>query len=243
MTLPDLPLDDAPESADELEPRVEMLDDELEPRVDPLAAPKTAVAANGRRVPTPKQKRPGAYRVPPRKDRHGLLIVNTGHGKGKTTAALGVMLRAHGRDMSTAMYQFVKRLGNTGEHRTARALGIETVALGAGCTVKRKKEDRDLTEDKNRAIAGWALCAQHITAGTYDVLVLDELTLPLKWGWLDEAEIIRTLQERPQGTHVIVTGRDASQALIDAADLVTDMRVIKHPLRDQGIKAQGGIDV
>lgn len=213
--------------------------DELEPRTDPLAAPKTAMAANGRKVPTPKQKRPGAYRVPPRKDRHGLLIVNTGHGKGKTTAALGLMLRAYGRDMSVAMYQFVKRLDNTGEHRVARKLGIEMVALGAGCTLDRA----DVTDDSSRARAGWELCAQHLAAGTYDVLLLDELTLPLKWGWLDEAAVIRALQERPTGTHVVITGRDASQALIDAADLVTDMQVIKHPLREQGIKAQGGIDV
>ncbi|MBL0937987.1 MAG: cob(I)yrinic acid a,c-diamide adenosyltransferase [Gemmatimonadaceae bacterium] len=214
-------------------------EDADEPRTDPLAAPKQSRLANGRTVPTPKQKRPGPYRVPPRANRHGLLIVNTGDGKGKTTAALGVMLRAHGRGMHTGMFQFVKRLTNTGEHRVARRFGIEMVALGAGCT----KGKKDRTQDAALAREGWVRCAEHLAAGTFDVLILDELTLPLAWGWLDENEVISALANRVQGTHVIVTGRHASQALIDAADLVTDMRVIKHPYRTQGIKAQGGIDV
>lgn len=146
------------------------------PRIDPLAVPNSGYAANGRKLPSPKQKRPSGYRVPPRKDRNGLLIVHTGDGKGKTTAALGIMLRAHGRGMSTAMYQFVKRLDNTGEYRTARILGIPMTPLGAGCVVAKS----DIDENKRYAQDGWKAVENVLAAGTYDVLVLDELTLPLR---------------------------------------------------------------
>lgn len=197
------------------------------------------LAANGRRLPTPKRKRTGNYRVPPRKDRDGLVIVHTGDGKGKTTAALGIMLRSHGRGMSTAMYQFVKRLTNTGEHRTARRLGISMLALGSGCTHNHDVE----SEGSVKAQAGWELCKKHIVDGTWDVIILDEITLPIAWGWLDEHDVLDTLARRPSGTHVVLTGRGASQALIDAADLVTDMRIIKHPFIEHGLRAQAGIDL
>lgn len=209
------------------------------PRTDPLAQPSPTRLANGRQVPIPKQKRPGPYRVPPRDQRHGLLIVNTGDGKGKTTAALGVLLRAYGRGMHVGMYQFVKRLTNTGEHRVARRLGVDMEALGAGCTGKRSVTDTDIA----RARAGWLRVRAFLVEGRYDVLILDELTLPMSWGWLDTEEVIDALRNRAQGTHVIVTGRHAPEALVACADLVTDMRVIKHPYRTEGLKAQGGIDV
>jgi cob(I)alamin adenosyltransferase len=208
-------------------------------RTDPLAQPTPTVLANGRHVPIPKQKRPGPYRVPPREQRHGLLIVNTGDGKGKTTAALGVLLRAYGRGMQVGMYQFVKRLTNTGEHRVARRLGVDMEALGAGCRTARSVTDTDIA----RARAGWQRVRTFLAEGCYDVLILDELTLPMTWGWLDEQDVIEALRGRALGTHVIVTGRHASEALVAAADLVTDMRVIKHPYRSEGLKAQGGIDV
>ncbi|MBL0889251.1 MAG: cob(I)yrinic acid a,c-diamide adenosyltransferase [Gemmatimonadaceae bacterium] len=209
------------------------------PRTDPLQQPTVTRLANGRQVPIPRQKRPGPYRVPPRAQRHGLLIVNTGDGKGKTTAALGVLLRAYGRGMEVGMYQFVKRLTNTGEHRVARRLGVVMEALGAGCTGARSVTDTDIA----RARAGWQRVQGVLAEGRYDVLILDELTLPMTWGWLDEQDVIEALRGRAQGTHVIVTGRHAPEALVAAADLVTDMRVIKHPYRSEGLKAQGGIDV
>ena len=209
------------------------------PRTDPLAQPTPTRLANGRQVPIPKQKRPGPYRVPPREQRHGLLIVNTGDGKGKTTAALGVLLRAYGRGMQVGMYQFVKRLTNTGEHRVAQRLGVDMEALGAGCRGTRSVTDADIA----RARAGWQRVQRFLADGRYDVLILDELTLPMSWGWLDEQEVLDALRGRAPGTHVIVTGRHASEALVAAADLVTDMRVVKHPYRETGLKAQGGIDV
>ena len=213
--------------------------DDIQPRTDPLAAPLVSTPANGRRAPVPKQKRPGAYRVPPRKDRHGLFILNTGDGKGKTTAALGLMLRASGRGMHTGMFQFIKRLDDAGEHMTAVRMGVEIIPLGNGCTLGRS----ELTDDMSLAQSGWVHCAACIASGEYDVLILDELTLPIKWGWISEPEVIAAINARPHGTHVVITGRYASETLIAAADLVTEMRAIKHPYATQNLRAQAGIDV
>lgn len=213
---------------------------ELDPRTDPLAAPTERAPRNGRKLPVPKCKRPGRYRVLPREQRHGLLIVNTGHGKGKTTAALGLLLRATGRDMRVGMFQFVKSIdGRYGEHVAAERLGVEIIPLGDGFTWLTENID----QDRALAGAGWARVREVLDAGEYDMLIVDELTYCLNFGWLDVAEVVSALQSRPRGTHVVITGRDAPQALIDAADLVTDMRVIKHPYRDQGIGAQAGIEL
>ena len=211
------------------------------PRTDPLALPESANPSAPRRAPVPKRKKPGPYRVPPRAQRHGLLIVNTGDGKGKTTAALGLMLRAIGRSMRVGMFQFMKAAGITegGEYAALQRLGVEIVVLGAGCTLGVD----DTADDQTLAVDGWNHCRSLMAAGEYDVLVLDELTLPLAYGWLDTAAVVDAIRARPIGTHVVVTGRRAPAALIDAADLVTDMRVIKHPYREQGVRAQAGIDV
>jgi cob(I)alamin adenosyltransferase len=210
-------------------------------RTDPMAPPESANAAAPRRAPVPKRKKPGPYRVPPREQRHVLLIVNTGDGKGKTTAALGLLLRAVGRAMRVGMFEFMKAAGITGggEYAAMRRLGVEIVPLGAGCTLSVA----DTADDQTLANAGWNHCSALLAAGEYDVLVLDELTLPLAYGWLDTGVVVDALRARAIGTHVVVTGRRAPQALIDAADLVTDMRVIKHPYREQGVRAQAGIDV
>jgi cob(I)alamin adenosyltransferase len=169
-----------------------------------------------------------------------LLIVNTGDGKGKTTAALGVLLRATGRDMRVGMFQFIKSAETRyGEHVAAGRIGVEIVPLGDGFTWLSENID----DDRALAADGWTRVIETLRAGTFDVLILDELTYCLTFGWLDTATVLDTLRERPAGTHVIVTGRDAPQMLIDAADLVTEMRMIKHPYRDQGIAAQPGIEL
>jgi len=209
-------------------------------RTDPLSVPEPVSAPSGRKAPVPKRKKPGPYRVPPRDRRHGLLIVNTGDGKGKTTAALGVLLRATGRDMRVGMFQFIKSAETRyGEHLAAARIGVEIVPLGDGFTWLSDNIDAD------RALAadGWARVVEALRAGIFDVLILDELTYCLTFGWLDTAAVVDALRARPAGTHVIVTGRDAPQMLIDAADLVTEMRMIKHPYRDQGIAAQPGIEL
>lgn len=210
------------------------------PRTDPLAHPETPTPASGRKAPVPKRKKPGPYRVPPREQRHGLLIVNTGDGKGKTTAALGVLLRASGRAMRVGMFQFIKSAESRyGEHVAAAKLGVEIIPLGDGFTWLTE----NIEADRALAASGWARVREVLAAGTFDVLILDELTYCLTFGWLDTTDVLEAIRARPRGTHVVVTGRDAPHALIDAADLVTEMRVIKHPYRDQGIAAQPGIEL
>jgi cob(I)alamin adenosyltransferase len=193
-----------------------------------------------RRAPVPKQKRPGAYRLPPREKRHGLLILNIGDGKGKTSAALGVALRGWGRGMSVGIFQFIKSAEHPyGEHAAAAAMDIHIEPLGDGFTWLSD----DLALDRRLAEEGWAICRAALLEGRYDIIILDELTYPLSYGWLDTARVLADITARPAGVHVIVTGRDAVEPLVAAADLVTEMRLVKHPYRDQGIGAQPGIEL
>ena len=169
----------------------------------------------------------------------GLVIINTGNGKGKTTAALGLLLRAWGHDMKVIMLQFVKKsTANFGEHRAARKMGIEIVPRGAGFTVGGKNE----AENKRLSREQWDKARELINSGGYQIVVLDEFTYPLKYGWLSVEEVIDTLRHRPGKVHVVITGRDAPQELIDFADVVTEMKEIKHHLK-KGIKAQKGIEL
>lgn len=171
--------------------------------------------------------------------RKGLVVINTGDGKGKTTAALGIMLRAWGRDMRVRMFQFLKHTGALfGEQRAARKLGIPIVAMGDGFTWRSK----DIEHTRALAMRQWENCKEAILKGEDDVIILDEITYPLQYGWLPVADVIDVLRRRPPMMHVVITGRRAPQELIDYADLVTEMRVIKHPYRDQGIKAQPGLE-
>ena len=173
----------------------------------------------------------------PRIDK-GLVIVNTGKGKGKTTAAMGVLVRAWGRGMKVIMFQFIKHsTANFGEQRAAKKMGIEMRAMGDGFTWRSK----DLDQSADLARAQWEDVRTVITAGEYDVVVLDEFTYPMHYGWIDTSEVIEALKTRPEMQHVIITGRNAPDDLVEYADLVTEMNVIKHPYQ-QGIKAQPGIE-
>ena len=170
----------------------------------------------------------------------GLVIVNTGNGKGKTTAALGVLFRAWGRDMRVGGIQFFKHANaNFGEIRAARKLGIELAPMGDGFTWT----SRDLDETQAKAVHGWEVAKQKIASGDYDILLLDEFTYLLRYGWLDTQEVVAWLRaNKPPMLHLIITGRDAPPELVEFADLVTEMALIKHPFEEQGIKAQPGID-
>ncbi len=170
----------------------------------------------------------------------GLVIVNTGDGKGKTTAALGVMTRAWGREMRVGVIQFLKHENaNFGEIRAAKRMEIDWIGTGDGWTWTSK----DIDETQARAVRGWGLAREHMVSGNYDLLILDEFTYLMDFGWLDAAEVVDWLrQNKPEMLHVIITGRNAPAALIDFADLVTEMREIKHPYNDQDIVAQPGID-
>ena len=174
-----------------------------------------------------------------RRVRHGLIIVNTGEGKGKTTAALGVIFRAWGRDFRIRMFQFIKHTGaRFGEHRTAKKLGISIEALGDGFTWLSKDMDRTAA----LAIEQWDRCKEAILNGDEDIIILDEFTYAMHYGWVPVADVVGTLKQRPNTMHVIITGRYAPQELVDCADLVTEMKMIKHPYQEKGIKAQQGIE-
>ncbi len=171
--------------------------------------------------------------------RKGLIIVNTGDGKGKTTAALGVIFRAWGRNFKIRMFQFIKHTGaQFGEQRAAARLGIPIEALGDGFTWLSKDMDRTAALAQEQ----WKRCKEVILAGEEDVVVLDEFTYAMHYGWVPVVDVIETLRQRPDALHVIITGRYAPQQLIEHADLVTEMKLVKHPYRDQGIKAQRGIE-
>lgn len=170
--------------------------------------------------------------------RHPLVLVHTGNGKGKTTAALGVVMRAWGRGWRIAVLQFIKSsTNNYGERRAARKMGIDWYAMGDGWTWR----SRDLARTAELARIAWERAKELLQSGGYDLVVLDELTYPLRYGWLPVDEVIEALRTRAAGTHVIVTGRHAPGALIEAADLVSDVQEVKHPYR-RGIKAQPGIE-
>ncbi|HLA43114.1 MAG TPA: cob(I)yrinic acid a,c-diamide adenosyltransferase [Aggregatilineales bacterium] len=175
---------------------------------------------------------------PPLKKK-GLVIIHTGDGKGKTTAALGVMLRAWGRGMKVCMIQFIKHEGGSwGEVRAAEKLGIEWIKTGDGFTWTSK----DMDETTAKALHGWKIAQEKISSGAYDLVILDEFTYVMAFGWLDTDEVIDWLREnRPPMLHLIITGRDAPAAVMDYADLVTEMENIKHPY-DSGIMAQAGIE-
>lgn len=179
-----------------------------------------------------------AHRRRPDRRAKGLTIVYTGDGKGKTTAALGLVLRATGQGLRAAMFQFVKaKSGNWGETRAGKTLGVEIVPLGAGFTWT----SADLDKDRALAREGWEQCRAAIEDGGYDLVVLDEITYCFNFGWLDLDEVLDVLRRRPDGQHVVLTGRDAPQPLLEYADLVTEMREVKHPFH-AGIKAQKGIE-
>jgi cob(I)alamin adenosyltransferase len=168
-----------------------------------------------------------------------LLIVLTGEGKGKSTSAFGMLLRSWARGYRCGVFQFVKSgKWKVGEAKAARELGgIDWEKMGDGWTWI----SRDLDESAERAREGWAEVKRRIAAEQYEFLLLDELTYPIKYGWIDETDVVATLRDRPGFQHVIVTGRYASPALIEAADLVSEVTKVKHPM-DQGIRAQQGIE-
>lgn len=173
------------------------------------------------------------------KKKKGVVIVNTGNGKGKTSAALGVLFRAWGQGFRICVIQFIKaETGQWGEVKAAKKLGIEWLKTGVGFA--RTLEEK--VEAAKKSQKAWALTKRKITSGEYDLIILDEFTYPLTYGWLDAAQVITWLQKnKPPALHLLITGRDADPAIIDYADTVTEMCNIKHAF-EQGRKAQRGID-
>ena len=167
----------------------------------------------------------------------GLLLVNTGNGKGKSTAAFGVALRAVGQGLNVCVIQFIKGKWKTGELEAARRLGLEFTPMGKGFTW----ESKNIEEDKALMREAWSVASEKILSGEYDLIILDEINYVLGYGFIPVDEVVRALQSRPAHVHVVLTGRNAPDEIISIADGVTEMRDIKHPYR-QGIPAQKGID-
>jgi len=169
----------------------------------------------------------------------GLLLVLTGNGKGKSSSAFGMLARALGHGMKVGVAQFIKGRGDTGEEAFFRAQpNVTWRVLGEGFTW----DTQDLQRDIETARRGWAVVREMLSDPGFDLIVLDELTYPIKYGWLDLAAVLDDLRRRPPMQHVVITGRAAPAALCDAADTVTELQDVKHAFRD-GIRAQPGIDL
>ena len=167
-----------------------------------------------------------------------LVVVNTGDGKGKSSAAFGMMVRGVARGWNVAVVQFIKS-GNwkVGEEKVGRQLGVDWHAFGDGFTW----DSDDLTADRAHAAAGWQQAVEIIQAGEHQLVILDELTYLMTFNWLPVGDVVAAIAGRPPHVNIIVTGRDAPAELIDIADTVTEMREVKHAYR-QGIRAMRGID-
>lgn len=187
-----------------------------------------------------------------RRDRP-ILAVHTGDGKGKSSAAFGMALRAWNAGLSVAVFQFVKsgkwkageenalaRLGELHQDEPGTGGPVEWHAMGTGWSWSRATHGTE-REPEADAQEGWAEVSRRLAAQQHDFYVLDEFTYPMRWGWVDTDEVVKTLRSRPGKQHVVITGRGAPASLVDAADLVTEMTKIKHPF-DAGQMGQRGIE-
>ncbi|CAN0620625.1 cob(I)alamin adenosyltransferase [Burkholderia sp. lig30] len=169
----------------------------------------------------------------------GLLMVHTGNGKGKSTAAFGMAVRVLGHGMRLGVVQFIKGALHTSERDFLGAVAqCDFVTMGDGYTWNTQNRDADIATARK----GWDEARRMIESGDYQMVILDELNTVLKYEYLPLDEVLATLAARPASLHVVVTGRHAPDALIDAADLVTEMRLVKHPYKEQGVKAQRGVE-
>lgn len=170
----------------------------------------------------------------------GLIVVNTGNGKGKTTAALGMVMRSLGHGYQVAIIQFIKGAWEPAEKAVFTKWGeqLSFHALGEGFTWETQDRDRDI----QKVYEAWNLALSYIRNPDFKLVLLDEVNVSLKLGYLKLEDLLAGLEEKPEDSHVILTGRGAPPELIERADLVTEMKMIKHPFREQGVKAQPGIE-
>lgn len=179
-------------------------------------------------------------RLAVRENEKGLIIIHTGNGKGKTTAALGMVLRSLGHGFKVAIVQFIKGAWEPAEKAAFRSWGEQLVfrAMGEGFTW----ETQDRLRDQQKAQEAWQISLKYIQNPDFQLVLLDEVNVALKLGYLTPEQVLAGLEQKPDASHLILTGRGAPQVLIDRADLVTEMALIKHPFREQGVKAQPGIE-
>ncbi|PSB13766.1 cob(I)yrinic acid a,c-diamide adenosyltransferase [filamentous cyanobacterium CCP1] len=191
-----------------------------------------------------RRKEVQEQRLAERDRQKGLIIVHTGNGKGKTTAALGMVMRSLGHGYRVAIVQFIKGAWEPAEKAVLShwAEGanpqLEFHAMGEGFTWETQDRDRDI----QKAQAAWAKAMMYICNPDFKLVLLDEINIALKLGYLAVEEVLAGLEQKPDDVHVILTGRGAPPTLIDRADLVTEMTLVKHPFREQGVKAQAGIE-
>lgn len=201
-------------------------------------APEQDVAGYRKRMERRQQVQ--KKRVEERNKEKGLVLVFTGQGKGKTTAGLGLVLRTLGHSERVAIVQFIKGGWEPGEARALKAFGdqVSWHALGEGFTW----ETQDRQRDQQLVETAWQTALAYLRDGAVKLVLLDELNVALKLGYISAKTVIAGLNERPALTHVAVTGRGAPSALVERADLVTEMTLVHHPFREQGVKAQAGIE-
>lgn len=173
-------------------------------------------------------------------DKKGLIIVNTGNGKGKTTAALGMVMRSLGHGYKVAIIQFIKGAWEPAEKAVLGQWPDQLVfhAMGEGFTWETQDRQRDI----QMAEKAWETALSYIRNSDYQLILLDEVNIALKLGYLSVETVLAGLDEKPDNSHIILTGRGAPPAIIERADLVTEMTLIKHPFKEQGVKAQAGIE-
>ena len=181
--------------------------------------------------------------TPSRPPRHGLTLIFTGNGKGKTTAAVGLTVRAAGNRMRVFFLQFIKGQWKTGEREILRNIpGVDLEVTGRGFTIERLRNPRIPLEDHAAAAAhGWQVARQIVAEGEYDMVVLDEILGAITAGLVPVDEVVALVESRPPTLHLVLTGRNAPPELVSVADLVSEIQPIKHPLA-RGIKAQRGIE-
>ncbi|MEO1671744.1 MAG: cob(I)yrinic acid a,c-diamide adenosyltransferase [Cyanobacteria bacterium J06631_2] len=187
-----------------------------------------------------RRKEVQEQRLAEKNQEKGLIIVNTGNGKGKTTAALGMVMRSLGHGYKVAIVQFIKGAWEPAEKAVLGKWSdqLEFHAMGEGFTWDTQDRERDI----EKATAAWETSLEYIINPEYRLVLLDEVNIALKLGYLDVDTVVAGLARKPEDSHVILTGRGAPEKLIAIADLVTEMSLIKHPFREQGVKAQPGIE-
>ena len=213
--------------------------DETAVRLDEEATQKGLSEAQYKRK-MERRKEVQEQRLADRKVEKGLIIVNTGNGKGKTTAALGVVLRSLGHGFNVAIVQFIKGGWEPAEKAALSHWPdqLKFHAMGEGFTWETQDRDRDI----ETAQAAWEKALTYIRDASYRMVLLDEVNIALKLGYLSVEQVLAGLAEKPEMSHVILTGRGAPAELIERADLVTEMTLVKHPFREQGVKAQAGVE-
>ncbi|NEQ34643.1 MAG: cob(I)yrinic acid a,c-diamide adenosyltransferase [Leptolyngbya sp. SIO4C5] len=203
-------------------------------------ASQSGLSADQYRRKMQRRKEVQDQRLAERSQQKGLIIVHTGNGKGKTTAALGIVLRSLGHGFKVAIVQFIKGGWEPAEKAVLGQWSdqLDFHAMGEGFTWETQDRDRDT----QLAQAAWEKALSYIQNSDYTTVLLDEVNIALKLGYLSVEQVLAGLEQKPAGSHVILTGRGAPPELIERADLVTEMTLVKHPFKEQGVKAQAGIE-